>query len=88
MCAAEKGDTLNSSRIRNYMITNHLADLPSPPVWKDGSGLSRYNLFTPRSMVVLLEKIKQELPESTLLALLPVGGTDGTLKAWYKSETG
>ncbi|MEQ6122072.1 D-alanyl-D-alanine carboxypeptidase [Reichenbachiella sp. MALMAid0571] len=88
MCAAEKGDTLNSSRIRNYMITNHLDDLPSPPVWKDGSGLSRYNLFTPRSMVVLLEKIKQELPESTLLALLPVGGIDGTLKEWYKSETG
>ena len=88
LCAAEKGDTLNSSRIRNYMIANHLDDLPSQPVWKDGSGLSRYNLFTPRSMVALLEKIKQELPESTLLALLPAGGIDGTLKDWYNSETG
>lgn len=88
LCAATRGDTLNSSRVLHYMTENHLKDLPSAPIWRDGSGLSRYNLFTPRSIVFLLEKIKKEMPEDTLLSLLPAGGVDGTLLNWYKSETG
>ncbi len=88
LCAAERGDKLNAESIRAYMAATHLADLPSPPVWRDGSGLSRYNLFTPRSMVVLLEKLKKELPEHTLLSLLPAGGVDGTLRHWYKGSAG
>lgn len=88
LCAATRGDTLSSSRVLHHMTKNHLQDLPSAPIWRDGSGLSRYNLFTPRSMVSILEKIKRELPEDTLLSLLPAGGVDGTLRNWYKSETG
>ena len=87
MCAAEKGDTLNSAKTRANMIANHLSDLPSPPIWQDGSGLSRYNLFTPRSMVTLLEKIKQEMSEEQMLSLLSIGGVDGTISNWYKSDT-
>ncbi|MFT7034015.1 MAG: D-alanyl-D-alanine carboxypeptidase/D-alanyl-D-alanine-endopeptidase (penicillin-binding protein 4) [Cyclobacteriaceae bacterium] len=86
MCAAEKGDTLNSARTRASMVAKHLNDLPSPPIWRDGSGLSRYNLFTPRSIVTLLEKIKQELTEEQMLSLLSVGGVDGTIRSWYKSD--
>lgn len=86
LCAAEKGDSLNSARIRASMIANHLDDLPSTPIWRDGSGLSRYNLFTPRSIVTLLEKIKQELNEEQMLSLLSVGGVDGTIRSWYKSN--
>ncbi|MFY0651869.1 MAG: D-alanyl-D-alanine carboxypeptidase [Cyclobacteriaceae bacterium] len=87
LCASQRGDTLNSARVRAYMTINHLDDLPSQAIWKDGSGLSRYNLFTPRSMVMLLEKIKSEIPEETILNLLPKGGVDGTLRNWYKSDS-
>ena len=88
LCASQISDTLNSAKIRAHITKKHLSDLPSPPVWKDGSGLSRYNLFTPRSMIMLLEKMKKELPEEVLFALLPAGGVDGTIKNWYASESG
>ncbi len=88
LCASQFGDTLQSARVRNYMLKKHLSDLPSKPVWRDGSGLSRYNLFTPRTLVLLLEKIKLELPEKEILATLPIGGVDGSLKNWYAAEEG
>jgi D-alanyl-D-alanine carboxypeptidase/D-alanyl-D-alanine-endopeptidase (penicillin-binding protein 4) len=34
----------------------------------------------------LLEKIKQELTEEQMLSLLSVGGVDGTIRSWYKSD--
>lgn len=86
LCAAQLDYTFQSSLIRNYITEKYLTDLPSKPIWRDGSGLSRYNLFTPRSIVVLLEKLKQEVSEENLLALLSIGGIDGTIKNWYVPE--
>ncbi|MGB5665607.1 MAG: D-alanyl-D-alanine carboxypeptidase, partial [Maribacter sp.] len=42
-------DTLNSKKARDFILENYLSDLRQPPRWVDGSGLSRYNLFTPES---------------------------------------
>ncbi len=47
--------------------------------WADGSGLSRYNLFTPRHLVRLLMALDQEVGRDRLLTLLPKGGISGTL---------
>jgi D-alanyl-D-alanine carboxypeptidase/D-alanyl-D-alanine-endopeptidase (penicillin-binding protein 4) len=64
----------------------YMHDLPDKLVWKDGSGLSRYNLFTPRTIVALLQKIYDKVPRERLFQLLPAGGASGTLKNTYKSE--
>lgn len=85
-CAGVLSDSLKPEIAINYMKKNHLADLPDEPVWVDGSGLSRYNLFTPRSIVGLWEKIYLKVPRERLLPLLAIGGKTGTVKRAYKNE--
>jgi len=70
-----------------FIKGNYLSDLPDEPQWVDGSGLSRHNLFTPRDMVALAEKIYRVVPDTTLFRLLPQGGKTGTLKNFYRSQT-
>ncbi len=62
-------------------------DTPDELVWKDGSGISRYNLFTPRSMVYVLDKMRNEFGEARLFEIFAAGGKSGTIKGWYKSDT-
>jgi len=59
-------DTLDGKKARTYILENELADLKQPPRWVDGSGLSRYNLFTPESMVQVLNKLRKEIPQKRL----------------------
>lgn len=86
LAAQKTSDTLKSEIAIDYMKEFYLKDLPDEPMWYDGSGLSRYNLFTPRSIVKLLEKIKKEVPEEKLLDMLPTGGHSGTIKNYYKAK--
>lgn len=89
VCSAKKFGYLNSDSVRQYAIQNYLADLPDKPQWADGSGLSRLNLFTPRSIIVLLNKILSEVKDEQLLhSMLPAGGVTGTLKSAYKTDNG
>lgn len=84
-CAAMVSDTLRPEIAIAYARKNFLSDLPDDPQWVDGSGLSRYNLFTPRSMVRLWEKIYQDVPQQRLFPLLATGGKSGTIKNSYKA---
>ncbi|MBC7892385.1 MAG: D-alanyl-D-alanine carboxypeptidase [Sphingobacteriaceae bacterium] len=77
------GDTLSVPRGIAQVRRRFLADLPDRPAWVDGSGLSRYNAFTPRTMIRLLEKIREKVPQERLFGLLAVGGQSGTLKSVY-----
>ena len=70
----------------SYSLTHYLPQLQQVPRWVDGSGLSRYNLFTPESMVYLLKKMYLEIPEERLFAYFPKGGRTGTLKNNYKNQ--
>ncbi|MDV7138458.1 D-alanyl-D-alanine carboxypeptidase [Maribacter sp. TH_r10] len=79
-------DTLNSAKARKYVLEKHLIDLRQPPRWVDGSGLSRYNLFTPESMVHVLDKLYTEIPEERLFQFFPTGGVNGTLEDWYPGD--
>jgi D-alanyl-D-alanine carboxypeptidase/D-alanyl-D-alanine-endopeptidase (penicillin-binding protein 4) len=87
VCAGVLSDSLKPEIAIKYMKKDHLNDLPDKPIWVDGSGLSRYNLFTPRSIVRLWEKIYQEVPKERLFSLLAIGGKTGTVKNAYKNGT-
>ena len=67
-------------------LKTYMADIPQKPRWTDGSGLSRYNLFTPESMVYLLKKMYSEIPREKLFSYFPVSGHSGTLKNSFKNE--
>ncbi|KJD34178.1 D-alanyl-D-alanine carboxypeptidase [Tamlana nanhaiensis] len=83
MASSTLSDTLSSQRVRTHILKHQLNDLKQQPRWVDGSGLSRYNLFTPTSFVQVLTKLYGEIPRKRLFNLFPVGGKTGTLKRYY-----
>lgn len=79
-------DSLNINSVQDYILENHLSSLEQPPRWVDGSGLSRYNLFTPKSIVQVLDKLYSDLPKEELFNFLAVGGVSGTIENWYRGN--
>ena len=91
MCSSQLGEgKLNVQLAIEYMLKNHLNDLTDTPRWVDGSGLSRMNLFSPRSQVELLLKMYKEVAtdqegEQRLFNLLAIGGKAGTIRNLFKN---
>ena len=83
LASSTLSDTLNSSKVRKHILENQLKGLQQKPRWVDGSGLSRYNLFSPISLVDVLSKMYKKYPQEKLFQYFPVGGKSGTLKKWY-----
>ncbi len=86
MCSNVLSDSLKPEIAIDFVTKNYLGDLPDKMVWVDGSGLSRYNLFTPRSIVKVWEKIFHLVPRDRLFPLLATGGVNGTIRKWYQAE--
>ncbi|MGG9970573.1 D-alanyl-D-alanine carboxypeptidase [Ferruginibacter sp. SUN002] len=86
MVSNEKLGYMSDEDIIDTLLNNDLKDIPQKPRWVDGSGLSRYNLFTPRSFVYILNKMKNEFGLERLKDILPAGG-EGTLKNYYLSDS-
>jgi len=78
---------MNDGRIIDTLLNGDLKELPQRPIWVDGSGLSRNDLFTPQDFVWLLNKMSQEFGLARLKNILPTGGT-GTLSSYYKADSG
>lgn len=79
-------DTMSFDAIKSYMFKHTLQDIVEEPRWVDGSGLSRYNLFTPTSMVQLLSKMHKEIDSTRLFSLLPLWGANGTISNTAKNR--
>ncbi len=73
---------MNMRRIIDSLLAGDLSQLPQKPVWVDGSGLSRYNLFTPQDFVWILNKMKNDFGLLRMQQLFATGGK-GTLKSYY-----
>ena len=72
--------------IIDSLLNSDLKGIPQKPRWVDGSGLSRYNLFTPQSFVWLLNKTKNEFDWERIKNILPTGA-EGTLRNYYTDES-
>lgn len=79
-------DTLSFGTAKNYILENDLSDIKQQPRWVDGSGLSRYNLFTPESMVMVLQKLYNEVDKQRLFKLLPAWNNNGTIQKLNPSD--
>jgi D-alanyl-D-alanine carboxypeptidase/D-alanyl-D-alanine-endopeptidase (penicillin-binding protein 4) len=77
---------LSTREAIEYAKENLLNDLPDEPMWYDGSGLSSRNMFTPRSIIALLGKIRAEVPLEKIKAYFPAGGESGTIRNWYPAD--
>jgi D-alanyl-D-alanine carboxypeptidase/D-alanyl-D-alanine-endopeptidase (penicillin-binding protein 4) len=78
---------MNDGHIIDTLLNSDLKGLPQRPIWVDGSGLSRNDLFTPMDFVWLLDKMSQEFGLARLKTILPTGGK-GTLSSYYKADSG
>lgn len=86
LCGTTLKDSINTSFAINTITEKYLQDLPDAPKWVDGSGISRYNMFTPRSIVKLLQKMYAEIPQERLFSLMAIGGQAGTIASSYKAD--
>ncbi len=80
-------DTLGTKKTIAYASENMLFDLKHQPRWVDGSGLSRYNLFTPKSMVQVLQKLFIEVDQERLFHVFPMWDETGTISTWENLQT-
>lgn len=78
---------MDEQKLIAHLLSNDLKGFPQKPKWVDGSGLSRYNLFTPEDFVWLLIKMKDEFGLERLKTILPTGNT-GTLRNYYVDDAG
>jgi D-alanyl-D-alanine carboxypeptidase/D-alanyl-D-alanine-endopeptidase (penicillin-binding protein 4) len=86
MASAYLSDSLKTDVCIKYATQNYFPEMKDLMHWVDGSGLSRYNKFTPLAMVMLLQKIYEEYPRDMIAGLFPVGGVSGTLKNIFKYD--
>ena len=82
MVSNEMTGVMNDAKIIDSLLKTDLKDLPQKPRWVDGSGLSRYNLFSPNDFVFLLNKMKNEFDWNRITTILATGG-EGTLSNYY-----
>jgi D-alanyl-D-alanine carboxypeptidase/D-alanyl-D-alanine-endopeptidase (penicillin-binding protein 4) len=77
---------MNDAKITDTLLKTDFKDLPQKPRWADGSGLSRYSLFTPQDFVFILNKMRNEFGMERIKEIFPTGG-EGTISSYYKKDS-
>jgi len=90
MASGQRSDTL-STRAQIDFENDRIMARPYPfdqvqLTWVDGSGLSRYNMFTPNQMITVLHELYLTNDHEKLFELMPQGGVSGTIEDWYAGE--
>jgi len=87
MVGNQKIGIMNDAQAIDTLLKSDMKGMPHAPKWVDGSGLSRYNLMTPKDFVWVLNKMKQEQNWNRIKTIFPTGNT-GTLGGLYKGYEG
>ena len=87
MASNEHLGYMSDENMIDTLLKSDLKDVPQKPKWVDGSGLSRYNLFTPQSFIYILNKLRNEFGWDRIRNILPTGG-HGTLTSYYLKDSG
>jgi serine-type D-Ala-D-Ala carboxypeptidase/endopeptidase (penicillin-binding protein 4) len=86
MVSNELLGVMNDSKIIDTLLKTDFKDLPQKPRWVDGSGLSRYNLFSPQDFVFILNKMKTDFGMERIKNILPTGN-EGTLGSRFVTDS-
>ncbi|MGZ3938276.1 MAG: D-alanyl-D-alanine carboxypeptidase, partial [Flavisolibacter sp.] len=86
MVSNEELSIMNDARIIDTLLKTDFKDLPQKPRWVDGSGLSRYNLFTPQDFVFILNKMRTDFGMERMKNILPTGN-EGTLEGRFVADS-
>ena len=78
---------MDDRKIIDTLLKTDFKSLPQKPGWVDGSGLSRYDMFSPKDFVFILNKMKDEFGMDRIKTILPTGGT-GTISSYYHADSG
>jgi D-alanyl-D-alanine carboxypeptidase/D-alanyl-D-alanine-endopeptidase (penicillin-binding protein 4) len=87
MIAQSRLGKLHEKALIDTLLQNDFQDIPQKPRWVDGSGLSRYNLFSPNDEIYILDKLIREFGTERLEQIFPTGG-EGTMKNLFNKEAG
>ncbi len=87
MVSNEKLGYMSDEEIIDTLLKNDLKDIPTKPRWVDGCGLSRYNLFSPKNFIYILDKLQKEFGLDRMKRILPTAG-QGTLRGYYENAVG
>ncbi|MFV8224874.1 D-alanyl-D-alanine carboxypeptidase [Christiangramia aquimixticola] len=86
MSSVKITDTLKTDAAINFIKSEKFSMFEDKTYWVDGSGLSRYNLITPNSLVATLNLIFKEKGKNYVKNIFPTAGQHGTLKDLLKNE--
>jgi len=82
MISQKRFDEMNIERTIDTLKFQWRNWLPDPLEWVDGSGVSRYNMITPRTVVAVLKKIHNKVGFQNIKNYFPKGALSGTLKEY------
>ena len=85
MAGYERNGVFSNEQAIDSLLANEMNFYIDQPNWADGSGLSRYNLFTPTGFTELLKHLKNDFDFERVKNILPTGG-EGTLRSLYKGK--
>jgi D-alanyl-D-alanine carboxypeptidase/D-alanyl-D-alanine-endopeptidase (penicillin-binding protein 4) len=86
MVSNELLGVMNDAKVIDTLLKTDFKNLPQKPRWVDGSGLSRYNLFTPQDFVFILNKMKTDFGMDRIKNILPTGN-EGTLEGRFVADS-
>ena len=87
MASNKKLGYMSEEDMIDTLLATDLKELPTKPRWVDGSGLSRYNLFSPKDFIYILDKLQNEFGLERIKRILTTGG-QGTLTGYYTKNAG